>query len=96
MPVHLFLSVSRADRKKLGNLIYRGIIHNLSRTRKSKSSTNEITEHKGIMLMLDLSVGFYYRVFNVQKSVEYFQNDLRENSKKGYLYYSTITLNDPE
>ncbi|MCI1590259.1 MAG: hypothetical protein LKH79_06865 [Heyndrickxia oleronia] len=96
LPVHLFLSVSRADRKKLGNLIYRGIIHNLSRTRKSKSSTNELTEHKGIMLMLDLSVGFYYRVFNIQKSVEYFQNDLRENSKKGYLYYSTITLIDPE
>ncbi|MED4061114.1 hypothetical protein [Priestia megaterium] len=95
LPVHLFLSVSRADRKKLGNLIYRGIIHNLSRTRKSKSSTTETTENKGIMLMLDLSVGFYYRVFNVQKSVDYFQNDLRENSKKGYLYYSTITLSEP-
>ena len=94
LPVHLFINVSRSDRKKLGNLIYRGIIHNLSRTRKSKSVSKDGSGGKGIMLMLDLSVGFYYRVFNVQKSVDYFQNDLRENSRKGYLYYSEITLRD--
>jgi len=96
LPVHLFLSVSRSDRKKLGNLIYRGVIHNLSRTRKSKSSSSDSSDQKSIMLMLDLAVGFYYRVFNVQKSVEYFQNDLRENSKKGYLYFSTISLTEQE
>ncbi|MDT3425318.1 hypothetical protein J2Z22_000834 [Paenibacillus forsythiae] len=96
LPVHMFLSVSRGDRKKLGNLIYRGIIHNLSRTRKSKSLSPDSGEQKGILLMLDLAVAFYYRVFNVQKSVDYFQNDLRENAKNGYLYYSTITLIDPD
>lgn len=96
LPVHMFLSVSRRDRKKLGNLIYRGVIHNLSRTRRSKSIAADNEEQKGILLMLDLAVAFYYRVFNVQKSVDYFQNDLRENAKKGYLYYSTITLSDPD
>ncbi|BAE82596.1 hypothetical protein DSY0807 [Desulfitobacterium hafniense Y51] len=91
LPVHLFLSISRQDRNKLANLIYRGVIHNLSRTRKSRS-TNTDGEIKGIMMMLDLAVAFNYRVFNVQNAVNYFQNDLRDNAKRGYLYYSDISL----
>lgn len=92
LPVHVFISVSRADRRKLSNLIYRGVIHNLSKTRKSKNSYQSETEYKGIMLMLDLSVAFYHRVFNIQKSVQYFQNDLNDNAKKGYKYFSEISL----
>ncbi|MEK0315051.1 ORC-CDC6 family AAA ATPase [Cohnella sp. 56] len=94
LPVHLFLSVSRSDRKKLGTLIYRGVIHNLSRTRKSKSILSEDQEQRGIMMMLDLAVAINYRVFNIQKAVEYFQNDLRENARKGYPYFSDISLPD--
>lgn len=92
LPVHLFLSISRSDRQKLANLIYRGVIHNLSRTRKSRASLSQSSEPKGIMMMLDLAVAFNYRVFNIQKAVEYFQSDLRDNAKRGYLYYSDITL----
>jgi hypothetical protein len=92
LPVHVFISVSRADRRKLSNLIYRGVIHNLSKTRKSKNSYHSETEYQGIMLMVDLSVAFYHRVFNVQKAVQYFQNDLKDNAKKGYKYYSQISL----
>ncbi|MFZ3171116.1 MAG: hypothetical protein WA118_03935 [Carboxydocellales bacterium] len=89
LPVHLFISTSRTDRQKLANLIYRGVIHNLSRTRKSRSTT---VEPKGILMMLDLAVAYNYRVFNIQKALDYFQNDLRENAKRGYLYYSDVTL----
>lgn len=59
LPVHVFISVSRADRRKLSNLIYRGVIHNLSKTRKSKNSYNSDSEYQGIMLMIDLSVALY-------------------------------------
>jgi len=89
LPVHLFLSVTRSDRIKLANLIYRGVIHNLSRTRKSKSVSSEST---GIMMMLDLAVAYNYRVFNLQNAVEYFQVDLRDNAKRGYLYFSDLSL----
>lgn len=92
LPVHLFLSVSRTDRKKLSNLIYRGIIHNLNRTRKPRTISANNEETKGLMLMLDLAVAFNYRVFNVQNAINYFQEDLRENAKRGYLYYSDISL----
>lgn len=92
LPVHLFLSVSRTDRKKLSNLIYRGAIHNLNRTRKSRTVSSGEQEVKGLMLMLDLSVAFNYRVFNVQNAISYFKDDLRNNAKRGYLYYSEITL----
>jgi hypothetical protein len=92
LPVHLFLSVSRTDRKKLSNLIYRGIIHNLNRTRKPRTINANSEETKGLMLMLDLAVAFNYRVFNVQNAINYFQEDLRENAKRGYLYYSDISL----
>ncbi|WP_324729063.1 hypothetical protein VO178_21700 [Lysinibacillus fusiformis] len=92
LPVHVFISVSRADRRKLSNLIYRGVIHNLSKTRKSKNSYNVESEYNGIMLMLDLSVALYHRVFNIQKAVEYFQKDLPDNSKRGYKYFSEIKL----
>ena len=44
------------------------------------------------MLMLDLAVAFNYRVFNVQNAINYFQEDLRENAKRGYMYYSDISL----
>ncbi|WP_418791782.1 ATP-binding protein [Phosphitispora sp. TUW77] len=90
LPVHLFISTSRTDRQKLANLIYRGVIHNLSRTRKSRSTT--VDDPKGILMMLDLAVAYNYRVFNIQKALDYFQNDLRENAKRGYLYYSDVTL----
>ncbi len=92
LPVHVFISVSRSDRRKLSNLIYRGVIHNLGKTRKSKNSYSSESEYKGIMLMLDLSVAFYHRVFNVQRSVDYFTKDLPDNSKQGYKYFSEITL----
>jgi hypothetical protein len=92
LPVHLFLSVTRTDRKKLANLIYRGVIHNLSRTRKPKTVSSNDQEAKGLMLMLDLAVAFNYRVFNIQNAINYFENDLRNNAKRGYLYYSDITL----
>lgn len=92
LPVHLFLSVSRTDRKKLSNLIYRGIIHNLNRTRKPRTINTNNEETKGLMLMLDLAVAFNYRVFNVQNAINYFQEDLRENAKRGYMYYSDISL----
>ncbi len=92
LPVHLFLSVSRTDRKKLSNLIYRGIIHNLNRTRKPKTINVNNEETKGLMLMLDLAVAFNYRVFNVQNAISYFQEDLRENAKRGYMYYSDVSL----
>ncbi|WPC43436.1 hypothetical protein [Clostridium sp. JS66] len=39
--IDLFINVSTNDRNKLGNPIYRGVIHNLNRTRKSKSSKSE-------------------------------------------------------
>ncbi|WP_409068405.1 ATP-binding protein [Clostridium sp. FAM 1755] len=92
LPVHLFLSVSRSDRKKLANLIYRGAIHNLNRTRKSRTISGNEQEVKGLMLMLDLAVAFNYRVFNIQNAINYFKDDLRNNAKRGYLYYSDITL----
>ena len=92
LPVHVFISVSRSDRRKLSNLIYRGVIHNLGKTRKSKNSYSSESEYKGIMLMLDLSVAFYHRVFNVQRSVDYFTKDLPDNAKQGYKYFSEITL----
>jgi hypothetical protein len=92
LPVHLFLSVTRSDRKKLSNLIYRGVIHNLNRTRKPRTINSGDEEKKGLMLMLDLSVAFNYRVFNIQNAINYFQEDLRNNAKRGYMYYSDITL----
>lgn len=42
--------------------------------------------------MLDLAAAFNYRVFNVQNAISYFKDDLRNNAKRGYLYYSDITL----
>ncbi|WP_411678063.1 ATP-binding protein [Caproicibacter sp.] len=51
LPVHLFLSVTRTDRKKLSNLIYRGVIHNLSRTRKPRTIKSNEEEAKGLMLI---------------------------------------------
>lgn len=93
LPVHLFLSVTRSDRKKLSYLIYRGVIHNLNRTRKPRTINSGDEESKGLMLMLDLSVAFNFRVFNIQNAISYFQEDLRNNAKRGYMYYSSdITL----
>lgn len=87
--IHLFIKVSTNDRNKLGNLIYRGVIHNLNRTRKSKSGSNPI----GKMLMIDIAVSYYHRLYNIQNCVDYVQKDLRENVKRGFQYFSEIKLN---
>jgi len=42
--------------------------------------------------MLDFAVAFNYRVFNIQNAINYFENDLRNNAKRGYLYKKSCTL----
>lgn len=91
--IHLFIKVSTNDRNRLGNLIYRGVIHNLNRTRKSKYSKSSESNPIGKMLMIDIAVSYYHRLYNVQNCVEYVQKDLRENVKRGFQYFSEIKLN---
>ena len=87
--IHLFIKVSTIDRNKLSNLIYRGVLHNLNRTRKSK---NQGSNPIGKMLMIDIAVSYYHRLYNIQNCVDYVQKDLRENVKRGFQYFAEIKL----
>lgn len=89
--IHIFISLSRIDRRKIRNLIYRGIVHNLNRTRRVKNIENNSSPISSVFLV-DVSIAYYYRLMNVQNLTKYIQNDLRENAKRGFLYYSEIKL----
>ncbi len=76
----------------VGNLIAKGVVHNQSRTRSLKHSS-EGQAGKGLVMMLDLAVAFSEGAIPTKsKALDYFQKDTKLSAKRGYEYCQSLTF----
>jgi len=84
VPIIVYFTTSRSQIDYLANLIIQGAIHDKGRTRVRKYYRNESLQ--GELMSLDLAVAFYNGAIAKSRAAEIFKTELRENSKRGYVW----------
>ena len=94
IPANVYFTIGRSQFSDLTNLLLQGCLHDKGRTRQRKYYRKEGSQ--GNLLMLDLSVSYYWGAIDQRRALDIFKNDLKKNASSGYLNCQDFNLNQFE